>query len=459
MNATGSIARESTELRLEPAPGGWAEAMHASWRARSRDPRALETRAALGLPTDRPVVMTGHQPIVFHPGVLAKYFAATDLARATGAHAAFLVVDQDETDPGALRVPVTTTDGAIGERTLRLLPSPPPGVPAGWVSAGQPHAVDDALLRDAPWPFVREGVMSVVRSLEAHAGAKSLAAQTSLASFDLARGFGVEGAPVFASMLSATGLFADLIVRLRDDAAGFVRLHNDAVEAFPGAGVAALATDADARAHELPLWLVGPNRARRRVLSDQLSGAESGSLAPRALLMTLLARVGACDLFIHGVGGWEYDRITERLAREWLGVDPAPMALATATLRLPLLDERPPTQREAAHASWLAHRAAHDPALLGDREGALAKRALLERIGAAPRRGTERAALYRQLHALLERSRRENGASLEAIRARTAETMRRFEGAGLANDRTWAFALYPREQIASLARDVRAAIG
>lgn len=454
MNATGSIAPESAELRLEPTPGGWRAAMLDSWRARCRDDRAMAMRAQLGLPTDRPIVMTGHQPVVFHPGVLVKYLAASALARSSGAHASFLIVDQDETDPGALRIPVRGQGGAIGERTLRLLPAPPPGAPAGWVAPARARAVEESQLRDVPWPFVRDGVSSVFRAFDAHSSARSLAEQGALASLDLARSSGVEGTPALASALTSTALFGDLLARMRDDAGAFVRIHNDAVEAFPRAGVSPLATDASAGVHELPLWRVGRGQARVRVLSDRLPDLPPDALAPRALFMTLLARLGACDLFIHGTGGWEYDRITERLAREWLGVEPAPMTLATAMLRLPLLDESPPTERQVARASWLAHRAEHDPGVLGDAERAAAKQQLLARIADAPRRSAERASLYRSLHELLESSRDSNREPLSAIRAREDDTRRRFVGAGLANDRSWAFALHPGVAIESLARAV-----
>lgn len=427
--------------------------LRASWESGKgdRDKRAL--RRFLGLPTDRPIVMTGHQPVMFHPGVLAKYIAARALASNSDAHAAFLVVDQDETDPGAMRVPTVGANGVIGESTLRLLPAPGPGVPAGFVGPGAPRAPDEESLARSPWGFVRQGAESVVNALRANASAPSLAAQCALASFDLMRPCAGDATPVFASSLSSTALFERILTRLRDDPARFVRIHNEAVAAHSRAGVAPLASDDARGTHELPLWRVGAGEARRRVLSDQLA---TSSLAPRALLMTLLVRAGICDLFIHGAGGWEYDQITERIAREWLGVDLAPMTLATATLRLPLLSDAPPTEREVAAGAWAAHRAAHDPSMLDDPRGADAKRELLARIGAAPRNSDERSALYREMHALLDRSRAEHAAELARLRDAADALRRRHDAAGLANDRTWAFPLHPRASLESLARGIDA---
>jgi hypothetical protein len=65
--------------------------------------------------------------------------------------------------------------------------------------------------------------------------------------------------------------------------------------------------------------------------------AASGvALRPKALTLTMFARVCLGDLFIHGVGGGRYDRVTDVLTRDLLGVRPAPYAVATATLHLPL---------------------------------------------------------------------------------------------------------------------------
>jgi hypothetical protein len=43
-----------------------------------------QTRAALKIPTDRPVIMVGHQPVFFHPGLWAKSLTASVLASEVG---------------------------------------------------------------------------------------------------------------------------------------------------------------------------------------------------------------------------------------------------------------------------------------------------------------------------------------------------------------------------------------
>ncbi|RME40744.1 MAG: hypothetical protein D6788_02715 [Planctomycetota bacterium] len=61
---------------------------------------------------------------------------------------------------------------------------------------------------------------------------------------------------------------------------------------------------------------------------------------PRALMLTLWARLFLADLFIHGLGGAEYDQITDEIIRRYYGIEPPAMACVSATLHLDL--PRPP---------------------------------------------------------------------------------------------------------------------
>src|SRR5690606_18211638 len=95
----GAVAAEAVTLRPDPA----------RWRTiitGARVPPATAAdRAAVGLPADRPVVLSGHQPTLWHAGILAKLLAACELAAATGAAAGWIVPDADESDPTTARVP------------------------------------------------------------------------------------------------------------------------------------------------------------------------------------------------------------------------------------------------------------------------------------------------------------------------------------------------------------------
>lgn len=229
-----------------------------------------------------------------------------------------------------------------------------------------------------------------------------------------------------------------------------VRAYNEAVASVPHARLAPLHLD-HPRGIELPLWsLPGSGGSRARVYAATLDAADPGALAPRAILMTGLLRLAGCDLFIHGTGGRAYEAVTERWFRDWLGVTLAPMAVATADLRLPL--EAPcVTDADVARARWEAHRALHDPGILGDESAAGAKRAMIESIRAARAAGRDPLPFYREMHAELRTYREAHAAALGGL-ARRADRLEddRLEAA-IAADRTWPFPFHADAALCALA--------
>ena len=85
----------------------------AAWRA--------ESRAALGLPADRPVVMTGHQAGIWHAGIAEKFVLGAEVARAVGGVLVHVVVDHDRNDASLVAYPAIAGDGGGGgARLVRL---------------------------------------------------------------------------------------------------------------------------------------------------------------------------------------------------------------------------------------------------------------------------------------------------------------------------------------------------
>src|SRR5690606_4565547 len=83
---------------------------------------ATRLRDQLGLPTDRPIIMSGHQAEWWHPGILAKLFAARALADRIGGVVVWLVADQDDTDPGAIRIPTRRDNRTVTTIDHRFAP-------------------------------------------------------------------------------------------------------------------------------------------------------------------------------------------------------------------------------------------------------------------------------------------------------------------------------------------------
>jgi hypothetical protein len=92
----------------------------------------------------------------------------------------------------------------------------------------------------------------------------------------------------------------------------------------------------DRRSHSIALQL-GPDRDPSAAM-EQLVGLSSRGIKvrTRALTTTLFARLVLSDIFLHGIGGAKYDRVTDQIVRLFFGFEPPEFATVSATLRLPI---------------------------------------------------------------------------------------------------------------------------
>lgn len=441
------------DVLVRPDASGWGLAQGSS----SRYENIARFRSELGLPVDLPIVMSGHQAQVWHPGILAKLLALRAFAQRRRACGVWLVVDHDDHDPFTVRAPIIGADGRLAVATFGPQTGTE-GVPvcrrAAWDPVEAWRVPDGAR---AAAPGVEQGLERVRAALARHAAAENAGEQAARAAWDLLPSGAGEGVIVIhATALARTTLFAELVDRMQRDPAACSDAHNSAVRGFPRERIAPLGDG------ELPLWSIGAamGAVRKRVFAGERgsrpgASAEGEMLAPRALLLTGLMRLAGCDLFVHGLGGERYDRITERWLGAWLSRALAPTTMATATMRL-RVPGCWPSPEEIARAAWAAHRARHDPEMLGDEARAARKRELLARIDAAPARSARRAGLFNELHDRLHDSERANAAALTELDARAAAMKARAGEAAIAADRTWAFPLYEPEQLAALQHEIEA---
>ncbi len=428
--------------------------MHA-WRVRA--PAAcFDLRSELGLPTDRSIVMTGHQAYFWHAGVLAKFLAADVYAKHHGFEVAWVVPDQDAVDPFALRIPVRRPDGRLADRVVRL--DEQPGWREGMAACAVPTS---SVLRDAPssvWPSpLARRVDRMLSALRLHEGESNGAMQVSRAAEDLMSAWIEPGRTCYGTELAGTEAFQAIVERMMQDPDACIVAYNAAVQAHPDARVSQLQRDDVQYRYELPLWWIEADGRRRRVYVEDLESgafamASSRSpigLAPRALLMTGMLRAGACDLFIHGTGGANYDRITEAWFRRWLGVELAPMVVVSADAYVDF-GVAAPSKDDVDRAVWKAHSARHNPDLLGDAEAASTKSSLIDAIRRAGWGSDERRRSFRELHQALAAYRQAHSASLQELDAERQSALAGLADQQLICDRTWAFPLLDPDDLAQL---------
>ncbi|MEE8170586.1 MAG: hypothetical protein V3T70_08565, partial [Phycisphaerae bacterium] len=359
---------------------------------------------------DAPRLLTGHQPEFFHPGVWAKNVLAAHTAGRLSGEAVFLVVDNDATHQLALCWPEQHENGLrIGE--LALDPAPagctfeqwPTRTSSEWRSLWQ--GLPESVIRehDRPLRHFLESMIDPGGGPPPDARASDYVRRWSAGIGALDRALGV-AAPAIArvgALADAAGVssvsWGAFVTHLLVNAASFAAAYNAALRTYRDQkgirGTHRPIPDLvmrDGRT-EAPLWASRPGETRRRVFVETAIGDRtkifagdqpigefgadqslptdgalgSWNLRPRALTLTLYARMFLSDLFIHGLGGATYDEITDGVIRRFFGVEPPEYACVTATLRLPIktYDVRPThlasVQRRLRDARYNPRRLVH----------------------------------------------------------------------------------------------------
>lgn len=348
-----------------------------------------------------PIVMTGHQPELYHPGVWIKDFELERLARLLGCAAVDLVVDSDSFDHVSLTAPCVVPQvtrcrqylavGAAGT-SYAMAPVPEPAHIAQFCDATQ------AALETLKAPAIARHFSAFCEHLDsARPDARNLAELVTIARRRYEASADTGYLEVMLTEVCRTVEFNGFVVELALGASSFADAYNTELSAyrertrtrssaqpFPDLGV----RDG---AYELPLWLIDPRRrvpiwARPRGdgvdllaegevvvslpcdarLATRALASSGLLLAPKALALTLFVRLFCCDLFIHGIGGARYDQVTDGVIRHYFGVDPPAFVVASMTMYLPL-GARLVGPEDIARAKDRLHRLTHNPdALLGE---------------------------------------------------------------------------------------------
>ena len=447
-----------------------------------------------------PLLLTGHQPEWFHPGASAKNVAAARVAARLGGRASVLIVEHDVPHASAVRRPVLR-DGRLDAVAWRP-PWPMPGQtyeqqadidPAAWGAA-----LREARAADAPGLSV-----FFERFLSGNGG--DYVARWAAGIEALDRWLGVDFPAFFRSrtLSRLNGVsslsWGDFVRHLIAQHEALASAYNAALAEYRAARnirglrhpIPDLAVSPDRV--ELPLWAYrsfGPRHriyaARQRDAVVVLAGDESiargadidavsadGELAgwrirPRALTLTMYARLFVCDLFIHGLGGAKYDIIADGLIRRFFECPPPAYACVTATLHLPL-PRRPAAESDVHAAARRLRDARFNPQRLLADEAAGGDTRMRQRLAGLTERRT---ALIEQNDRLRREARHDHAArraTFEAIgqtnaaiaalspglEQRVAAALEAARDAArhnqIADARDWFYALYPRESLLSLA--------
>jgi hypothetical protein len=456
------------KLVTDPGLDRWPEALRRRPRS-ERDPliSLAQSNAALiaAAPLTRtaPLIATGHQAALWHPGILAKDIAAARAATRLHAGVVHLVVDQDVNAALSLDLPVLRED-RLDVLRLALAPTNPQ------IPTGSHRPVDrDAVLQTLAKADEQLGSTPVV-DLEPLSQAwrqiprdlPSLAAQVTAVLLQLLPRWTGPMPVIFASQLRQAPAFTAAVQRMLQEPRACATTYNVAARRHPDAGIAPLRIEQDRI--ELPLWLTEFDQPRQRVFADladrsALLVSESGrtldpqrdALAPRALLLTALWRDAWCDLFVHGTGGGVYDRVTEDWWQAWLNRPLAMKAVVTADVTLPLAAPLA-DETQLRQAQWRLHHLPHnlDRELKLDSDTARRKRQRLAHMD-DDRDPARRRESFDEIHAINAQLAAEHAGALHEARQQLQRARAGVANRRLAARRDWFFGLYPHDRLAPLA--------
>jgi hypothetical protein len=336
-----------------------------------------------------PLILTGHQPELFHPGVWVKNFAADAVARVSGGVALNLVIDNDlvksagvrvpHREPSGLRVERVDYDGWVGQTPFEDLNVADEERFASFADRVRdvldPAVVDPIL--DQFWPL----------ALSQREKTRRVGLRFALARRALEGEWGVRNLEVPLSLVCESDGFLWFVSHILAHLARFQGVHNDALARYRSLykirskhhPVPALTQEGEWR--EAPFWVWRSDEPRRRsllvrqgagVVALRIAGesetvlelplgpdreaccaverllelpARKIRLRPRALTTTMFARLMLGDLFIHGIGGAKYDELGDEVIRGFFGIEPPGYLTLSLTLWPGLADEPASGQR------------------------------------------------------------------------------------------------------------------
>jgi hypothetical protein len=489
---------------------GWSgDLLGKSWtelRAWSRTAcltAAHEYLAALGVPCEAnatdgplipgPLIVDGHQPELFHPGVWAKNFAVQSLARRTGGRGLHLIVDNDTLPRTAIRVPM----GDVGHPQIDWLPFDEPQAAQPWeevrVSNPALFASFAERVAEAMRPWSVEPVLPAVwdRAVAVAGREQRLVDGLTVARITAEWAWGAGNLELPLSRLCVLPPFLWFVAALLSRADEFARHHNEVLAEYRRLNrirsrshpVPELVTAEEWI--ETPFWIWRAGETHRQRVFVRLAGPEihlrgtgdllaqwpasdgaaavealqslaanGWRLRTRALATTLFARLCLADLFVHGLGGAKYDEMTDALLARFYGVQPPEFLTVTATVHLPLGELPPVSANDLGGLKHLAWDLTRNPQRhLGSEASAADRQLVIERQQLVQRLLTEtdrrQRSLRRQMYRRVRAINAELAARLDSRRQEIADEIARREHRRAANrilqSREYCWGLYPAE--------------
>ncbi|MDX1958516.1 MAG: hypothetical protein SFU98_08085 [Leptospiraceae bacterium] len=284
---------------------------------------------------EKTIFATGHQPELFHPGLLYKDFLISKFAKNDNSIALHVTVDTDVFEYSYL-YPIAKN--SFAELREFHLPNP-----------------DQKIFRDFVLDKTRlEELLKVLESWEENSSrfiSKSNLDEFKLwhsryieliktnsiieANETLRKEFLIHNhrnlLTLKVSELIQFKTYANFVEKIRSNLASYREYYNLALREYReehkiknhAQPLPDLAED------EMPFWIL-ENGKRAPMKKDTISDV----IIPRAVTLTTFLRLFLCDFFVHGIGGARYEDVSDRILAKLYEFHAAPFEVGTATIYL-----------------------------------------------------------------------------------------------------------------------------
>jgi hypothetical protein len=327
------------------------------------------------------ILLAGHQPEIFHPGVWLKNFVLHQLAQRQQAVAVNLVIDSDTIKTSSLRVPGGTPAKPRAAAVLFDTPSAEIPFQARAILDLDLFASFGRRLTERLAPLVPSPMMREFWPLAVDCARRTgnLGQSLSQARHQWEGRWGLTTLEIPQSLVCCLPAFHRLTAHLLAHLPRLWDIYNSALAEYRhrhhirSHSHPAPELTAEGTWLEAPFWIWSVDNPRRRrvfvqprgddLMVSDLQGLEIDlrlspesetdaavaqlaaladrgiHLGSRALLTTLVARVLLGDLFLHGIGGAKYDRLTDMMIQRFFCLPPPVFLVVSGTLHLPIAHE------------------------------------------------------------------------------------------------------------------------
>lgn len=344
--------------------------------------------AVLGSPLtkDPVVIQTGHEPVLYHPGIWIKNHLVNHLVKIIGGVGINSIIDNDACTMGFAYVPVLSTSHPFVQKVALIKGMDKMAYEEiVFDDIGMIHQFRDevfALLGKNSSDMNRVTIESMHATLRGfmdcmvacyHKGCNDLVGLMTSVRKLLEEEFCIDNLELPVSWMCDGDGFCHFLLHIMYDAKRFADIYNKKLaeyryihkirsraNPFPDLKIAGDLI-------ELPFWVWKAGEPRGKCYGieegdfiritngqDVFFSLKKGDgvsehiaqlkalkdthvkIRPRAITTTMFFRLFLCDVFIHGIGGAKYDTITDEIMKEFFDVEPPAFITISATLFLPL---------------------------------------------------------------------------------------------------------------------------